>query len=254
MTVIKFKDPMASFPSNKSFFEHLEDARWHILRSLIYWLMGCGFAYPYAAKLQNWLIAPLGKVYFTSPAEGLTSYLTVLMVAGGILALPFILGEIWSFAVSALSLPERRAVRIFLPLAIILFVSGIVFAYLAVLPLALKFFMSFATDNITPMITVGKYIQYVASFCLSFGLVFETPLVFVFLTKIGIATPAYLIHFRRQAYVGIFVISAVLTPPDYVSQLLMAGPLLALYEIGIWLSKMVYRPRPVLDFSSTSGV
>jgi sec-independent protein translocase protein TatC len=169
-----------------------------------------------------------------------------LTIWGGlILSCPFILLQIWQFVAEALTEKEKKLVLFFGPISIGLFFVGIAFGYFVMIPTSMQFFLSFATDSVVPMISVSKYISYVGNMVLSFGIVFELPLAILFLVKLGIATPAFLIHYRRYAVVVIFIISAILTPPDIMSQLFMVGPLLLLYEAGIVMAKIAF-PREVV--------
>ncbi len=234
---------MTRSPKRLSFWDHLEELRIRLIRSLIAWVVMGFVVYPWTNKLLEWFIRPVGRLVFTSPAEGFIAYFTVLMVTAFLLAFPFILFELWSFVSCALSVEEKKYVLWYAPVSAVLFLVGVAFSYIVIIPISISFFLSFQSPSMVPMITVGKYIQYLAGFCLSFGVVFEMPLVFVFLTKVGMITPSYLIQKRRHAIVAIFIVSAILTPPDYVSQILMALPLIGLYELGILFSKWAFKSR-----------
>ena len=132
---------------------------------------------------------------------------------------------------------------IFGPLSLVCFLAGVAFGYGVMIPMSMQFLLSFASDTMVPMLSVNKYISYTGSMVFAFGIVFELPLVLLFLTKIGIATPAFLMQERKYALVIILIVSAILTPPDVLSQFLMAGPLVVLYEIGIVVSKFTYRTK-----------
>jgi sec-independent protein translocase protein TatC len=121
-----------------------------------------------------------------------------------------------------------------------LFIAGGLFAYFVAIPVALRFLLSFSTATIVPMITVKNYIAFVGTMLLAFGIIFELPLVIMFLTRIGIATPKFLAEKRRHAIVLILIVSAILTPPDCFTQALVALPLMILYEIGLLASKMAF--------------
>lgn len=226
-----------------TFLDHLEDLRWCLLKSLAVIVLSCLAAYRFVDQLLTFLIKPVGHIVFTSPAEAFLANMTVTLLAGSFLAMPFILFLFWQFAASALTPHEKRYSLIYLPIAVLLFLGGGFFAYVGILPIALTFFMSFSSPLMIPMITVSSYIGFVGNLILSFGLVFEMPVLIVFLTKIGIATPEFLIAKRRYAILVIFVVSAVLTPPDCVSQVLMAIPLLVLYEISILFSRITIRSK-----------
>jgi len=132
-------------------------------------------------------------------------------------------------------------VRIFGPCSLFLFFLGGIFAYFVIIPISIHFLLSFSTPSIVPMITIKSYVSFVVTMLLAFGVVFELPLVLMFLTKIGVATPAFLVQKRKYAVVIILIVSAFITPPDCVTQILMALPLIVLYEAGIIISKITYR-------------
>ena len=156
--------------------------------------------------------------------------------------MPFVFYQIWQFVSVGLTETERRYIVFFVPLSFIFFILGCVFGYWVMLPMMLKFFLSFSSPLMVPMIAVSKYISFVGMTVLSCGFVFEWPLVIVFLTKIGVATPHFLAEKRKYAIVLAFIASAVLTPsPDCFSQIIMAVPLIILYEISILYSKLTYR-------------
>ncbi len=125
---------------------------------------------------------------------------------------------------------------LFGPCSLVFFLLGAAFAFYVVAPFAIRFLFSFSTENVVPMISIKSYISFIGNLLVSFGVVFELPLALVFLVQIGIATPEFLRHFRRHVILAVFIISAILTPPDVVSQLLMALPLVVLYELGVLFS------------------
>ena len=226
-----------------SFLGHLEALRARILKSLLAVVAASVISYGFAPSFLNFLIRPVGHLVFTSPAEAFLATINVTLWGGVILAFPFILYQFWAFVSEALTESERKYVRTFGPLSLVLFLAGIIFGYFVIVPISLSFLLSFSSTWLVPMIRASEYLSFVGSFVLAFGVVFELPLILVFLTKIGIASPEFLRQKRRYAIVFIFILSAILTPPDCASQFLMAIPLLVLYELGIVLSKMFYRPK-----------
>ncbi|HLD70180.1 MAG TPA: twin-arginine translocase subunit TatC [Candidatus Omnitrophota bacterium] len=225
------------------FLGHLEELRSRLIKSLFVLALTSIFSCVFADEFLKLLIKPVGHLVFTSPAEGFLATLNVTLWGGVILAFPFILYQFWAFVSQALTEPERKYVRIFGPFSLILFLGGIVFGYFVMVPISLRFLLGFSSASLVPMIRASEYLSFVGSFVLAFGVVFELPLILVFLAKIGIASPEFLRQQRRYAIVFIFILSAILTPPDCASQLLMAAPLLVLYELGILLSRAVYRPK-----------
>lgn len=225
------------------YWEHIEELRGRIIKCIVTIVIASCFFYPLVDPLLVVLSEPVGPLYYLSPAEGFLARVMLALIGGTLLALPVLFYQLWAFVAVGLTEREKKHVLIFGPASLILFITGVAFAYFSVLPMVLRFFLSFSSETLVPILTVFKYISFVGTFCMGFGLVFEMPLVIVFLTKIGIATPAFLIQMRRHAIVLIFIISAFLTPPDFISQIFMAIPLLALYEISVLFSRMVSRGK-----------
>jgi len=225
------------------FLGHLEELRGRIIYSVISVLIASCFFYVFIDKALEIVISPVGRLVFISPSEAFWAHMSVTLLGGVFLALPFLFYQIWAFISVGLTEKERRIAFLFAPFSFILFLSGAAFTYFVALPLFLKFLLSFSSDQIIPMITVQRYISFAGSLCFGFGAVFEMPLVIVFLTKIGVATPDFFISKRKHAVVVIFILAAFLTPPDCASQLLMAVPLLLLFEVSVFLSKLTYKSK-----------
>ena len=156
---------------------------------------------------------------------------------------PFSFYQIWAFIAPGLYKEEKRAI---LPLAFfstLFFIAGASFCFFLVFPIAFQFFMGFATDAIVPMISVEEYLSFALKLLIAFGLVFEMPLFAYFLSRFGLLTPAFMRRQRRYAILLIFITAAILTPPDVFSQCLMAMPMLLLYEVSIYVSKVAYREK-----------
>lgn len=226
-----------------SFFEHLAELRSHLVKSLAAWAIGSVVAYNFVDVFLRWLVKPVGHLVFTSPADAFNARMQLTFVGGAFVASPVILYHFWRFVAEALTLKERRTIAVFGPLSLLCFVLGVSFSYFVFIPMSASFLLSFSSDILVPMITVNEYISFVASLLLAGGVVFELPLVLMFLTKIGIATPEFLRQKRRYAIVLILIVSAVITPPDVVSQIVMAAPLLILYEVGIVVCQVVSRNK-----------
>ncbi len=175
----------------------------------------------------------------TALTEGIFTKFKIALVAGTILASPIILWQIWQFIVPALYPHERRYLSRLIPISVILFVAGVVFAYTTVFPVAVYILIQLGSE-FEPMFTIGKYLSFTLTFLIPFGLIFEFPLVIYFLTSIGVVTPEWLVRNRRYAIVITVILAAVLTPgPDPISQMIMAAPMVILYEAGILVSKVV---------------
>jgi len=231
---------MNKSPEELSFFAHYEELRSRLIKSIISVLVAACLFYMIVDKVFAFVIKPVGKLVFTAPGEAFIARITLTLFGGLFLALPVILYQIWRFVAAGLREHEAKYVRIFAPCSFVLFIIGALFAYCIAVPISIRFLLSFSNDLIIPMITVKNYISFVGTMLLAFGIVFELPLVLMFLTKIGIATPAFLAQRRKYAIVIILALSALITPPDFVTQLIMAVPLIILYEAGIIASRWTY--------------
>lgn len=234
---------MAERSHNLSFFDHVDELRSRIIKSVLSFLILSIVAYQFADRFLAFLVRPIGRVIFTSPSEAFLAKLSITFLAGFFLSLPIVLFQIWRFVYSALTARERKFVLIYGPLSLLLFMGGSAFGYFVMVPVSLNFLMGFSSDVVLPMITVDKYISFIGSFVLAFGITFEMPIVLAFLAQIGIATPEFLRQHRRWAVIIILVVSAVLTPPDVFSQLLMALPLFVLYEASIVVCQAIMRGK-----------
>jgi len=218
--------------------EHLEELRGGIIRALVCVIAVSCALYAFVDRILPGLVRPVGRLVFIAPQEALISRIKIAFFGGLFLSVPFVLYQIWKFVSSGLKPAEVRYALIFGPLSAIFFFIGAFFGYFVIVPIGIRFLLGFASEFLTPMISVSKYISFVGVLTLSFGVIFELPLASLFLTKVGIITPGLLSARRKHAAVAMFIAAAVLTPPDIVTQCLMALPLLALYEISILFSKL----------------
>lgn len=228
------------------FLQHLEELRKRLIVSVI--AIGVGFMICYCFKeiilevlMKPWIATlPKGvetKLIYTAPHEAFFTYLKVSFIAGFGLAVPVILYEMWRFIAPGLYANEKRYLLPVVVCSTLFFVGGASFGYYIVFPVGFKFFSSFANDYITPMISTREFLSFTIRLLLGFGFVFELPVFAFFLAKLGLIGPDYLKRNRRYAIVIIFIVAAALTPsPDVFSQLLMAGPLLVLYELSVWIT------------------
>lgn len=233
---------MSASPDELSFWGHLDELRSRLIKAFIAVVIAACLFYPFVDRFLAFLIKPVGKVIFTSPADAFVVRLMLLICGGVVLALPVVIYQLWQFVAAGLKENEKKYIRFFAPASFVLFIAGCVFGYWVIIPMGMKFLLGFSTDSIVPMITLPNYISFIVTLVLAFGLCFQLPLVLMFLAKIGIVTPAFLVQKRKHAVVLILIASAVLTPsPDAVSQILMAGPLLVLYELGVVASRFIRR-------------
>jgi sec-independent protein translocase protein TatC len=186
----------------------------------------------------------------------LTTHIAVSMVAGLILAFPVIIGEFWKFFRPALHANEAKHARGAVLASTLLFFTGVLFGYFMLAPLSIHFLTSYKISaDVVNQINVRSYIGTVSSICLATGLVFELPIIAFFLTKIGIITPNFMRKYRKHSIVVIFVVAAIITPPDIFSQALVAIPLLLLYEVSIMISARVVKKKEKThaDFMSNNN-
>lgn len=230
---------------NASILEHLKDLRKRFILSAIAYLVCSGVCFAFAARIRNILRSFGGDVelIYISPSEALLTDFKVALLAGLFVALPFILYQAWMFVAPGLHRHEKKYIILLVFVSLILFVSGAAFAFGVVLPLAMSFFQGFEAPGLSPMFTYDRYIGFVGTLTLIFGLVFQLPLVMTFMAYIGLVSPAGLQRQRKLALLLVVASAALLTPPDFVSQILMAVPLVILYEISILLAKVVHRRR-----------
>lgn len=228
--------------------EHLEELRRRLFISVLAFAAGTILSFLVVERILTVLIRPVGSVVFTAPTEAFFIRIKVAALAGVFISLPVILYQIWRFVSVGLTATERRYTRSLLPFSLLLFAGGGAFAFFAIMPVGVRFLLSYQTPTLVPMISIGAYTSFATAFVLSFGLVFQMPIVILFLARIGVVTPASLAAGRRYALLGIVVLSAVLTPGgDLVSQLLMAVPTYLLYEASIWIARVAAPRRGVQE-------
>jgi sec-independent protein translocase protein TatC len=263
-----------------SFLEHLEELRWHIIRSIvaIVILMIVAFIFKnllfdkivLAPKdptfISNRMFCEFGhflarQFHFKNPdvlcintkplnlisikmSGQITTHITVALVTGLILAFPVIIREFWMFFKPALHSNEAKYARGAVLASSLLFFMGVLFGYFMLAPLSIHFLSSYRiSSDVVNQINVRSFIGTLTSICLATGVVFELPIVAFFLTKIGIITPSFMRKYRKHAIVVIFIIAAIITPPDVFSQTLVAIPLLILYEVSIFISARVMKQK-----------
>ena len=226
-----------------TFLEHIEELRWRIIYSLIGVGVGALICWIFVDYLvDDVLLLPASRVGLhlqnLKPFGQLMLYFEVAMVGGLILSLPNVFYQLWKFISPALRKNERRYISAIVAFSTLCFLLGIVFAYFIMLPYSLKFVSQFGSKNITNDFAIDEYMTIILSIMLGAGLVFELPMISFFLTKLGILTPQFMRKYRRHAIVIIFIAAAFLSPgTDPVSQIILAVPLIVLYEISIIISK-----------------
>lgn len=245
--------------------EHLVELRKRILVSLSAVLVAFCVCFFFSEQIFTVLTMPL-KGYFTflrsypywdfvrrkeafslvflSPTEAFWAHIKISMIAGLVISVPVIFHQFWKFISPGLLEKEKKYVAPFVFSGTMLFLIGAAFCFLVILPFAIQFLLTYKTASLTPLISVGNYMDFCLKFILAFGLIFELPLIIVILTRIGVVTPETLAKKRKYAILVAFIAAAILTPtPDAFNQVLMAVPIILLYEVGILLSRLFVRKR-----------
>jgi sec-independent protein translocase protein TatC len=223
-----------------SLIAHLTELRSRIIKCLVATGLGSVVGYFYIQEIMHYITLPAGKLYYMQPAEAFFTYLKVACVAGFLLALPIIFWQVWRFFLPALTTRERMVLGIVVPTSVVLFFCGLAFSFFLVLPTAVKFFMGFGGADLEAMFSVGNYFDFVLTFVLPFGFVFELPLIITILGKMGLVSSAFLgRHFRIVIFLS-FVIGAIITPtPDIFTQSMIALPMFLLYGVGYVIVRYV---------------
>lgn len=235
------------------FLEHLEELRWRILKSLGAVVISMVVAFPFTGALLQILTLPNdrlsdpAKLIFLKPTGMLMVRIEIAIAVGIIVSLPVIFYQFWQFMAPGLLPNEKKFVLPGIILTTFCFLAGGGFAYFVLIPTVLPFLFSMGTEAIKATINITEYMSFVLRLILVAGLVFELPVVSLILSNIGILKPRFMIKYRRYGIVLTFVFAAIVTPPDPMSQLLMALPLLVLYEISIGVAALGYRQKRKRD-------
>jgi len=260
-----------------SFFDHLEELRWHLFRSALVLLIFTVGAFLIKKFLFDVVIlSPRGPDFLTNRllcqlgdylnksilcinqnelhiininvAGQFLTHMRISLIAGAIAAFPYIITELWIFIKPALYHNERKVAFHTVLFVSLLFFVGVVTGYYLVVPLSLNFLANYSiSSDVYNTISLNSYISYISSICFASGLLFELPVLSYFLTRFGLLTPQFMKSYRRHAYIVILIVSAIITPPDIFSQVLIALPLFLLYEISINLSSSVMKKIKIPD-------
>lgn len=232
----------ATDDGSMSLVKHLEELRYRIIRSLIAVGIGSAISYYFINEIMHWLTLPVGKLYYMQPSEAFFTYLKVAVAAGFLIALPVVFYHVWRFFLPALTRRERRVIALVVPVSVLLFFGGLAFSFFFVLPAAVKFFMGFGSTELEAMFSVDRYFDFVITFVLPFGFVFELPLVITILGKLGVVGSALLGKHQRTVIFLSFIIAAIITPtPDVFTQSMLALPMIVLYEVGYLIVRYILR-------------
>ena len=246
------------------FLSHLEELRKRLITSLIAICVGFGLSFYFSEQIMAFLkriltttfafqrsypyvitiTKPSPELIFVAPAEAFWAHIKIGFLTGLLLAIPLILLELWRFVSPGLLERERRYALPFVVLGTVFFFFGLAFCYFVVLPFAMNFLLTYKTEHLTPMLSIGLFIDFTVKFLIAFGLIFQLPLLISLAARLGLVTSKFLSQNRKYAILINFVIAAILTPtPDIFNQTLMAGPLCLLYEVGIWAARVIEKTR-----------
>jgi sec-independent protein translocase protein TatC len=246
--------PIPPEGAQETFISHLVELRMRLVRSLVAVVVVLVLLFPWAKEIYAALAAPLLK----SLPKGATMIATdvtgtffvplkVTAMAAFLVALPYVLWQVWAFVAPGLYQHEKRLALPVIVSSFLFFLLGMAFAYFVVFPIAFGFFAAYAPDGVTMMTDIDKYLSFVLAMFLAFGLTFEVPVVVIVLVRMRVVTIPQLKAIRSYVIVGAFVVGAIFTPPDIVSQLLLAIPLWLLYELGILMARFALPPASAAD-------
>ncbi|MQY82026.1 MAG: twin-arginine translocase subunit TatC [Dehalococcoidia bacterium] len=234
--------------SKLSILDHLQELRQRLIKSVIAVAVASVIAFIFYEWIFYILKLPtegLNLIYIEM-TEMLGTIMKVCLIAGIILAMPYLVYHGIMFVSPALTPKEKKYVYFILPWIALMFMGGVVFSYFVLIPPATRFLISFGSGIASPEIRVGNYISVVARLLLAIGIVFEMPVITTFLARLGVLKPKWLSDHRKTAIIFAFILAAIITPTfDPINQSLVAIPLIILYEMSIWLARLVYKKPPV---------
>ncbi|HEY6280204.1 MAG TPA: twin-arginine translocase subunit TatC [Burkholderiales bacterium] len=237
-----------------TFISHLIELRDRLLRSILAVAVVFLCLFPWAGDIYALLALPMlkalpqgGQMIATEVTTPFLVPMKVTMMAAIVIALPFILYQFWAFVAPGLYANEKRLVGPLIIASTFLFLCGMAFAYLLVFPVVFSFIIGIAPQGVAVMTDIGKYMDFVLTMFVAFGITFQVPVAVVLLVKIGVVSVAQLKQVRPYAIVGAFIIGAIFTPPDVVSQIMLAVPLWLLYELGIVVAGLVSKPAGAVE-------
>lgn len=239
------KEQITEDTKKQTLIQHLDELRKRLIYSVI---VLAGFAlvtYNFSELIVKDMVnkAPDMTFVFIAPAELFMVYIKIALIGAIVLSLPFILYNVWMFLSPGLEKNEKKIILLSLLSGGLLFVLGAIFGYMVTLPITIKFFGDFSLDEVQSMISFSNYLSFAITMVFSFGLIFELPILMVLLVQFGIVKTSFLKTNRKMMVLVIFVVAAVLTPPDIISQTLLALPMLLLFEVGIFFANITEKRK-----------
>lgn len=238
----------AADPAPETLMGHLLELRARLLKGVVAVLLVFAALLPFASRMYARFIEPLleklpagGQLIATEVASPFFTPMKLAFFVAVLVAMPVLLYQAWAFVAPGLYQNERKLARPLLVAAVVLFYVGCAFAWFLVLPTVFGFLTAVTPEGVAMMTDIGRYMDFVLVILLAFGLSFELPVAVVVLVLIGVVTPAQLREYRGYVIVGVFVIAAIITPPDVISQLMLAIPMCLLYELGIVAGALLRR-------------
>ena len=231
------------------FLDHLEELRWRIIKGLLAIIVGSAVSFGFIDQILEILLKPTTATSYRIALQVLSVQGMFLIkwfiafISGFVLAMPVVVYQIWRFVTPGLKINEKRYALPVVLFACISFITGVSFGYLILIPFSLEFFSGMGAGLVENNFSITYYFSFLTWLLLGAGLVFQLPVLSLFLSAIGVLTPPFMRHYRRHAIVTILILSSFITPPDPVSMLMMAVPLVVLYEISIGVSWMVNHHR-----------
>jgi sec-independent protein translocase protein TatC len=236
-------DPVDNF--RMPLLEHLRELRKRFIVSAVAVFIGIGITFWYVDPIWDFLLEPIteamgneGTMAITEPLEGFLTYLKIAAISGFALASPVVFYQFWKFVAPGLYPKEQKRLMPLVVASTLLFLLGAAFAYFVIFDLAFQFLLEYIPDETLPVLSINSYLSIVARLLLAFGLSFQLPIIVYFLARIGLIDHRDMMYFFKYAVVAIFVLASFLTPPDMVSQVLMAIPLTILYGLGIIVARI----------------